>query len=251
MTIRLRYDVRRLDERGLTLIEIAAVILLFGLMAALSVSKFDSLAGWRSQYGFRSFLNTWEFVFREAQTRREAYRLIIDIDRGQYSVLREIPLRGTAARQVDFLKNLRTRGEQERRERESTKELLSLEDEFRQEDERQSESLESLFYEFAYSDPSGSVRLTRPLDFPQLAEPKELPEGIIFRDVKLGPELYEKGEVAIRFSPLGASDFAVVHIESDGQVFSALLNPSTGELELQSGYIDYEWTFSNDKERSK
>ena len=94
------------------------------------------------------------------------------------------------------------------------------------------------------------MRLTRPLDFPQLADPQALPDGIEIRDVKVGAETFEKGEVAIRFSPLGASDFALVHLRADDQIYSALLNPSTGELEIKSGDLDYEWTFSKKGSRT-
>ena len=237
------------DAAGFTFVELATVVVLFGVMALMVVGRFDSMSDWRAQQGFRAFLNTWEFVFREALAQREPYRLVIDLDSNSYSVFREVPQTTSAVVQVDFLKNLRTRGEQTRREQERGKDLESLDEELKREDDRQTESLESLFYEFAYSDPNGNVRLARPLDLPQLAEPKQLPNGISFRDVKLGTEIIEKGEATIRFSPLGASDFAVVHIKNGEETFSAILNPSTGELDVKNGYIDYEWTFDK-KDRS-
>lgn len=235
------------DSRGFTLVELVMVTLLFGLISLMVVNRFDSIFSWRQQQGFRSFLNTWEFVFREALARRTAYRLIINLDDQSYSVVREVDEIATASRQVDYLKNLRTRSERDRRAQSESEELLSIDEEFKREDDRQAESLEKLFFQFAYRDPHSNVRLARPLEFPQLAEPVKLPNGVRFQNVKLYSELIDRGNAAIRFSPRGAADFAVVHIDSGGQPFSAIMNPSTGELVVKSGYIDYEWKLSESR----
>jgi prepilin-type N-terminal cleavage/methylation domain-containing protein len=235
------------SEQGFTLLELIVVVVLLGFLSGVFLTRFESLLPWRQKEELRTFLNTWEFVYREALAKGEAYRLVLDLDRNSYAVLREVPLDRSTVRQVDYLKNLRTRGEQRRREQEE--QLVSTEEEFKQEDERDAGSLEYLFFDFAYQDPFGNVRLSRPTEFPNLAEPKQLPESVVLSDVVFRSELIEKGKVNVRFSSRGASDFVVVHFRVASEPYTAVMNPSTGELKLDSGYLDYDWSHGRDQGR--
>ncbi len=240
--VRNRFDESYGNSAGFTLVEIAVVVLLFGIMALLVLQRTNSIGSWREEQGLRKFLNTWQFVFSEAIARGEGYRLVVDLDRQQYWVLREVPESGTVARQVDYLRNLRAKSEQERRDRAEHENLPSIEEEFSEADKTDSKSLEVLYYDTAYRDPYGSVRLGRPLNAPSLADPIELPSGIRIRDIKLQSETHTSGQVAIRFQSQGAADFALVHLQREnGEIESAILNPSTGNLMLQRGDIDYDW----------
>lgn len=230
-------------ERGFSLVELVMVILLVGLMSVVVVSRSDQILFWRDEQSLRTFLNTWEFIFQEASGRHEAYRLVIDLDEQSYWVLREVRENRTVARQVDYLKNLRTERQRARREQQRQSDLQSVAEEIEQDTDRQAQSLEVLFFESVYPDPLGNIRLARPLEFPSLADPTKLSGGVRIIDVKLQSELRSSGQVQIRFHPQGAADFALVHFEkSDGSAVSAILNPSTGKLMIQPGYIDYEWT---------
>ena len=229
-------------QAGFTLVEVVVVIVLFALLATSVVSRFDVLSGWKDKESFRSFLNTWEFLFRESAAKGDAFRLVIDLDRNSYSAYREIPNPDDNVQQVDRLKNLRLKSEQKRRAEQEQNAILSGEEEFQLEDRRQSESLEKLFFETAYPDPHGNVRLARPLDFPQLAESQLLPEGMRFRSVKVAGEFRQDGQAVIRFSPRGGTEFAIVYLQLRDQLFSVYMNPTTGDVISRPGEVDVEWS---------
>jgi prepilin-type N-terminal cleavage/methylation domain-containing protein len=234
-------------ERGFTLLEIVVVAVLMALIATLVSQRFGTVYLTRQRSEVRKFANAWETLFNEAIIRGEGYRLIIDLDDNSYYVRREVALRGLAVTNVDYLKNLRTKSERERRKRRE-EELSSVSTELEREDQRQGESLDSLYYEYLYADPNGPVRLTRPLEFPALAEAKPLIGGLAFTRVKTAAGEMTEGEVAISFSPRGASSFAVVYLKGERGDFTVFMNPSSGQMEIRYGVIDYDWKI--DKSRT-
>lgn len=221
------------------------VVAIIALIAGVVVSRVDSIMLWKQRGDLRTFMNTWQFLFNESLATGESYRLVIDLDNRTYYVRREVPVTETNIVQVDLLKNLRTKKEKERRARQEAENIGNLDDEFRAEDDRQNQRLELLFYEFAYADPEGNVRLSIPLEFPSLAEPKELSDGVSFRDVKIHGDRRFSGQVSIRFSPRGASDFAVVRFNVGNSIFTGIMNPSTGESVLIDRDVDFEWSYGN------
>lgn len=241
---------RSAREAGFTLVEMIFVVVIIALISTFVVTRFDSLLIWKQKGDLRAFLNTWEFLFNEALARGESYRLVIDLDNNSYFVRREVAEQGDTVRQVDHLTNLRTKGEKERRGRREEEYELSLDEEFKEEDARQSGALDSLFYGSIYADPEANLRLAIPLEFPALAERKTLTDGLYIRDVRTQEDEAKKGQVFIRFSPRGASEFAVVHFTIRDHVFTAFMNPSTGEVALRDGDLNFEWTLGNEQRHS-
>lgn len=233
------------SSAGFTLIEILLVIVLVAVISTLAAGRIDTLVQWKQEGDLRKFRNTWESMFSESLARGESYRLVIDLDRNTYYVRREIPPDGTEVKQVDYLANLRTRGERERRSSEAADSLPSLEEEYKDEDQRQSGALDGLFYRTMFADPAGGVTLGRPLEFPNLAEPVELTQGLAFKAVVLRGERIERGSVAIRFTPRGAGEFATVHMAAGEDLYTLVNNPASGKVRMHSGDIKFSWTPRN------
>ncbi len=232
-------------ESGMTLVEVALVVILIGVLSTLAVNRIEYMVLAKQQGEIRRLLNTWEMLFNEALARGEAYRLIIDLDKGSYFVRREIKAQEGVVKEVDYIANLRTKGEKERRKNRAEENLLSLEEEFAKEDARQGLDLETLFYLSLFADPEGNMRLARPLEFPSLAKEKLLDEGISIRDIKTEGGTIKAGKASIRFSPRGSSEFAVIHfLINEEHVVTALLNPWTGVSKVQEGDVDFEWTLN-------
>lgn len=235
------------SQAGVTLIELVLVIVLIVLISSVSVGRMDSLLIWKQKGDLRKLADTWEFLYREAVGRGEAYRLVLNLDRNSYAVRREVSLvgdrlEGGHVRNVDYLSGLRSEREQQRRSQRETEELPTLEEEFQAEDERQTGSLESLFYDIVFGDPEGPSRLAVPLEFPSLAEERVLTDGLRFTEIKTPRGEKEDGEAFIRFSPRGAADFAVVHLSAGETPFTLFMNPSTGHVTIEEGTLDFEWT---------
>lgn len=230
-------------HKGFTLVELVLVILLIALISTLAATRFESIQIWKLKGDIRKFVDTWEFLYNEALARGDAYRLVLNLDENSYYVRREVPQTDNTIRQVDYLENLRTKGERERRaKKKEEEERLSLEEEFAAEDERQNRPVETLFYEFIFADPGSSIRLAAPLEFPNLAKERKLIADVSFTDVTTRIGKVEDGKAVIRFSPSGASEFAVVHLKANEQEFTAVMNPASGEVTIHPGYKDFEWT---------
>lgn len=239
------------NHKGVTLVEMAIVIALVVIIASLSFNKVDFLVVAKQQGEIRKFLTTWELLFNESLARGAAYRLTLDLETQSYYVRREILESANTSKQVDYLENLRTKREKERRSKDSeNKDTYSLEEEFNKEDERQSLDLETLFYTSLFADPEGTLRLAQPLEFPSLGQNTKFGEGIHIRDVKTEYGTIKDGKVDLHFSPRGTSDFAVIHFLIEDHVTTTLLNPWTGEAQVYEGDKDFEWTLDdNQKER--
>ena len=239
-------------NRGVTLVELAIVIVLVVVIASLSVGKIDFLVVAKQQGEIRKFLTTWELLFNESLARGVAYRLTLDLGTQSYSVRREVIVNDGTSKNVDYLENLRTRREKERRNKELDGDnAYSLEQEFNKEDERQSLDLETLFYTSLFADPEGTLRLAQPIEFPSLGQDIKFGDGVIVRDVKTEYGTIKDGKAVLHFSPRGTSDFAVIHfLINDDYVITALLNPWTGDAQIFTGDKDFEWTLDeNQKEQ--
>ncbi len=230
----------RSSDSGFTLIEVAAVIVLFAVMSVLAIRNFGLLDSYRSDTELRKFISVWELVAGDAKRRGESYQLLIDLDDQSYTVRREVPLEGTTRKTVDYLENFRRKmGRQAERE----EPLLSVDEEFKQEDAREGDTLENLYAKTFFRDPGEPTRLGAPLSFPSLAERQRLPEVIRIRDVQVGNEQFERGEVTIRFSSTGTSDFAVVHllVPATGKILTAHMNPANATVKVVTGDESFTW----------
>ena len=165
---------------------------------------------------------------------------MVDFDSQSYYVRREVMVEPGEVQQVDLLKNLRTSSEKKRRA-ETNEELQSVEEEYKEEDKRLGSNVETLYFQALYGDPNEPVKLARPLEFPSLAEKHELTSGMVFRDVSTRSGKINTGTFALRFSPRGGTDFAVVHVASGTRVFTLTVNPTTGEVKLVDGDVDLVW----------
>lgn len=95
-----------------------------------------------------------------------------------------------------------------------------------------------------------------PPDFPSLAEPVELPPGLLYQDIRTMRGLqaadsnYDQ-KPYILFSPRGFSEFAVIHLQfgddNEGKV-TILVNPFTGLTEIYREYRDFQWTYGRTEE---
>ena len=241
---------RGLRIGGFTLIELVMVIAIVAVIGGLASMRFGAVVSWKQRTAVRQFTNIWQHLYGQAMGRGDAFRLVIDLDNNSYFVRREIPITGTYTKQVDYLKNLRTRREKERRANEEMDESLNLKEEFEAEDVRDASQLDRLFYQSIFDDPYGSHRLGPPLEDPSLAQPQKLSEGLKFRDVKIQNKVFDKGQVFIRLSTRGASEFAVVHFEAGEGVITVMMNPATGSMIVENDDVDFAWTLGQDKKRS-
>jgi prepilin-type N-terminal cleavage/methylation domain-containing protein len=229
-------------ECGFTLIELVMVVALIAVIGTLSVQRLDSILGWQHESELRKLTATWQFLHNESSARGEGYRLVLNLGENSYSVLREVPLDPGQSVTVDHLQNLRTRGEKERRANKEVEELRTLDEEFA-EDTRRSGSLDVLYYQTLFRDPNGSVRLAQPLEFPSLAEPQKLSDGLTIRDVVIGGERVESGQAQIRLSS-GKAQFALIHVTTEDQSFTIFNNPATHTVSVKSGDLNFDWTLN-------
>jgi hypothetical protein len=188
----------------------------------------------------------WQLLHNESAARGEGYRLIIDLEENSYLVYREVLLDPGESVEVDYLKDLRTQGEQKRRADEDAEEFKSLEAEFEEEDLRQSGALEVLYYRQRFRDQNANIRVAPPLEFPSLAEPSSLSNGLEFRDVSLGGETISSGKATIRISSADAQ-FAVIHLQAEDQIFTIANNPATRAVRVHSGDLEFQWSLHNEK----
>lgn len=73
-------------------------------------------------------------------------------------------------------------------------------------------------------------------------ERARLPEGIRFADIVTPHDVLKKDQVEafISFYPTGYAEAAVIHlVDAAGRFTTMVVQPLTGEVELQDGYIDY------------
>ncbi len=237
-------------QRGLTLVELVVVVALIGLLAAFSVGRIDSIDIWKQKGDIRKFVDTLEFLVAESVIKKHAYRVVIDLDDNSYYVRREIRTKNNV-KNVDYLKNLRLKSETERLKKKEEEELLSLEEEFKEEDLRATEPLETTFYEYMFSDAEATHRLAIPLEFPELGKKKEFSEGLRIRDIETARGKISKGEFSLRYSTMMSGVLAVIHFQAGSHLFSARINPAAGNVVVEDGDISFEKAFTKFKELSQ
>lgn len=227
------------NERGLTLVELAVIVLLLGVFSAIVVTRFDAISAYRQNGELRTFLNTWQFLLNEAAADGNSYRLIVDLDTSSYLVRQEIPLPPEAVEQVDLNKGLRLQSEKARRKKRQDEEALSPDEAFRLIDEQERlRSLDELFALSVYVDPGNNVVLAQPINFPSMGEEQGFSGAVRIQSVTVDGVEFNRGRASLHFTPQGAQNIAVVTFDIDGQIRSAILNPLSGESKLISGGVD-------------
>lgn len=215
-------------------------------MVGISATKFNALDSLNFKSSLRKFINTWEFLYSEAKAKGESYRLIIDLEKNSYLVKREIPSISQISGR-DVLKDFRLKSEIERLEKQEEEKLKNIQEELKDEELREGEVLENLFYQKIFFDPSSNVRLGTPLDKPSLGKEKFLSSGLRFRDIEIAGEKADGPEVTLRFGSNGAIDFAVIHLLADQAIYTAVISPATGKVTLYDRDLDFDWTINKGK----
>ena len=229
----------KVSEKGLTLVELAVVVLLLGVFSAIVVTRFDAISSYRQNGELRSFLNTWQFLLNEAAADGNSYRLIVDLDTNSYLVRQEIPLPPEAQEKVDLNKGLRLQSEKARKKRMQDEAALTPDEAFRLLDEQERlRSLDELFALSVYVDPGHNVVLSQPVNFPSLGEEKGFSGAIKIQSVTIDGVEFNRGRASLYFTPQGAQSIAVITFDIDGQIRSALLNPLSGESQLITGSVE-------------
>jgi type II secretory pathway pseudopilin PulG len=227
------------SENGLTLVELAVIVLLIGIFSTIVVTRFDAISGYRQNGELRAFLNTWQFLLNEAVADGNTYQLIIDITGNSYLVRQEIPLPPEDQGKVDLNKNLRLKSERERKQRKEDQQALTPDEAFRLIDEQENtKTLDELFALTVYADPGRNIVLSTPVNFPSLGEEQVFSGSIRINSISVDGNEISEGRVGLNFSPRGATNIAVVNFDIDGQHRAALLNPLSGESIMISGRID-------------
>lgn len=209
---------RRLkSSRGFTLIELAIVVIIIGIMAFLISTRAGSLNYIREENFIRQFAETLEFLHYQAITDQAFYRVDFNLAKNTY--------------RVGVLKDI---------DDSQLQQLLT-----------QLQGVGQLSIELAaFLNPSigKTQELIPPPSLPSLADIIKLPNGMSFIDVrtmrgKSQPTGLDS-DVYLLFSPRGFSEFGVVHFQrSDLSQLSILINPFTGKTEIYREYKDFEWTF--------
>lgn len=238
-------NILRENVVGMTLIELVVVVALIAIIGSVIVVRVDSILGWKLESELRKFSHTLQLLRSDSVQRQERYRLVIDLDTQSYYVRREVPLDPGESLDVDYLANLRTKGEQIRRQEAEESELQSLDEEFREQDLRLGGSLESLYYQSAFADPFASVRLGVPLSFPSLAERQELDSGIRIRDVEIGEDRITEGRVSLRFIGRNAAPEALIHFTAEENVYTIVLHPQLAHVQILAKDVNAEEAFDS------
>jgi type II secretory pathway pseudopilin PulG len=243
MPIRMSQNVRKghsyRSEAGLTLVELAVVVLLLAVFSTIVATRFNAFTAYRQNGEFRSFLNTWQFLLNEAAADGNSYRLIIDLDRSSYLIRQEIPLPPEDQAKVDLNKNLRLRSEKNRRKQIEDMQALTASEAFALIDEAEARrTLEENFALTAYVDPGRNVVLAEPVNFPALAEEQFFSGGVRIGSVTVDGVKVSQGRVALHFNPQGATNIAVVRFVIEDQTRIAVLNPLSGESKFLNSDAD-------------
>lgn len=201
-------------ERGFTLMELVLVIVIIGLMLAVTIVRLGTFDFWKEASTVRKLNELVVFLNNQAVMDQAFYRLEFDLDKNSYrvGVLRpddsSASIASSAGLSLMELEKIAMLG-------------LSLD---------------------------GDMTMIPPPSFPSLAEPTELPKTMYFEDIvtprgKVKADDKRDFNPFILFSPRGSSEFGVIHLGfQDNSHVTILINPWTGLAETFRDYRDFQWT---------
>lgn len=226
-----------MNHKGISLIEILAVVGIIGLLAAVSGVSFDNIAFWREGESVRRFASTFEVLYYESQVNKKSYRLNINLDKNSYFVVEEIPqIQTGSVDNFDSVAGLRTKSERERRANKDREEYKSIDERINEQIEREQSSLELQFVETAIASRGSNVELGRPVAFPSLFEETSLPAGVTFLEFENIEKRFTEGTHFFRFSPQGAVSLATIKVKlSSEQIVTIIMDPFLGEVLIEEG----------------
>jgi prepilin-type N-terminal cleavage/methylation domain-containing protein len=174
----------RADQKGYTLLELIAVVVLLALLSTFFVSRFTFNTSWSVDSSLRDLRNRIEFVLQDSLSRQVSYQIEFNVQENSYQVWEIKPLETGDVQQVDTLAGMRSSREQERRaQREELQAGLSMEEEFAREIFHDARPLDELFYQKIFDDPFGAHRRVPSLEYPGISEKVYLPPEVQITEV--------------------------------------------------------------------
>lgn len=215
------------NQRAFTLVEIAVVILIIGLVYSLVFTR-SSYANYFKQEGFlREFTETISFLHQRATIDGKGYKLEINFadtvgtqETEYWYRVREMP--DPIANRKNQANNLNPISGVGRLSEEIAVRIAS--------------------------DIDLNSQGRAPINFPSLKDKVRLPDNLRIVDIRLKDGLItqhtSENIPAIFFSPQGFSDFAVIHFENEEKgIITVLVNPFSGLCKIYKEFKDFEWTF--------
>jgi prepilin-type N-terminal cleavage/methylation domain-containing protein len=167
------------DEKGYTLIELIAVVVLLAIISSFFISRFSFSSSWSSDNSLRELRSKIEFVLQDSLTRQISYQIDFDLGEQSYQIWEIKPVDTSEFIQVDTLQGLRSRKEKERRAEQADIDAgSSIEEEFARSAMRDGRPLDELLYQTIFDDPYGPTRRIPSLEYPSISEKMFLPPEI-------------------------------------------------------------------------
>jgi hypothetical protein len=199
---------------GFTLVELALVLLVIGLVTGLILPRLGAFTFWQQEAFLRKLNETIVFLHHQAVADQTFYRLDFEPDGYQVRVIRP-----EENEHDEFLTELAIDAGN-----------LSLE-----------------LSAFLNPSPGHNYTLIPPPAFPSLAEAVKIPGNgriVSLRTPRGRKSVSEKGDSYILFSPRGYSEFAVINlILSSGQKVTIVVNSFTGNTTILRDELDFEWSY--------
>lgn len=211
--------------RAFTLVEVAVVILIIGLVYSLVFSR-SSYANYFKQEGFlRQFTETISFLHQRAVIDGRGYKLEINFSDA------------IGSNDVEYWYRVREMPKPNN----NNPNALGI-------PVRSTGILAQKIAALIANDIDFNSEGNAPSNFPSLKDKVRLPENLKIVDIRLKNGLITEHTnediPAIFFSPRGFSDFAVIHFENEsGGIITVLVNPFSGLCKIFREYKDFEWTY--------
>ncbi len=214
-------------SKAFTLLELIVVIVIIGVASAIIGIRTGNFAWWNEETTLRRISETISFLHYQAMADQSFYQLEFDLTKNQF--------RAGVLRPDDA----------------AIASLASL-----------AVGAGNLTLELAaFQNPSAgdSQTFIPPPNYPSLAEPTKLPDGLTITDIVTMRGTIKAGDTTsdisgdstraqIRFTPRGFSEFAVIHLRrNSGASVTILVNPFTGVTETFPEYREFAWTYGQNK----
>lgn len=172
-------------QAGYTLIELISVVILLAIVSSFFISKFNIANTWGVDSSVRELANKIEFLMQDASSRQVNYKLEFYENGSGYRVWQIAKKIPQDTIQVDLLKNLRSKKQQQSEEEKNAKQALdNLDEEFKKEQQLEQLPLSTQYYLQIFDDPSDIERKIAPLEYPSLVQGISFPPSLRILSVK-------------------------------------------------------------------